>query len=139
MFNIHNNENLDLQTGAMKEFILNSIPADVSKLDADTLEFSYIAPGHDLNGRKEWLYSDEDAKDMIRAHKGGSILLWCYNYKRSTTRPRSPTASKSKQGNGYRSRSPYCFNNSKSKDGSSSSKSAKSILIRIPDTEDSSS
>ena len=126
VFNIRNNKNFDLQIfGAMKKFILNNIPADVSKPTADTFEFGFIDPGHGLNGKKEWLYSDEDIKDMIRAHKGRSVTLWCYNCKKPVTRSRSPTPSRSKQGDGSRSRSPHRSNSSgKSKGGSSSSKSA---------------
>ena len=118
VFNVRNNENVDLQTfDAMKEFILDKIPADVPKPDADTLEFGFITPGHGLKGRKEWLYSNEDVKEMIKTHKGCSVILWCYNCKKSV----APTASSNKQGNRSRSRSPHC---SKSKDKSSSSKSA---------------
>ena len=117
VLNVCINENVDLQTfDTMKEFILDKIPADadVPKPDADTLEFGFITPGHGLKGRKELLCSNEDVKEMIKAHKGCSVILWCYNSV-------APTASSNKQGNRLRSRSPHC---SKSKDKSSSSKSA---------------
>ena len=127
VFSVRNNENVDLQTfEAMKAFILSKIPADLPKPDPDTLEFGFIHPRHGLDGRKEWLYSDEDVKDMIKAHKEGSVTLWCYNCKKPVTNSRSSGASNSKEGNRSRSRSPHCTMCNKSKDESSSSKSTTS-------------
>ena len=84
-------------------------------------EIGFIVPGHGLRGRKEWLYSD-DVEDVIKVHKGSSVTLWCYNYKKSSwyqVKVSTASNSASKQESRSRSRSLHTTKCSKSKDGSS--------------------
>ena len=113
VINIRNVENSDLRSfETLKELILANTPTDVPKPDADTLEFGFITPGHGLKGRKEWIFfCDEDVAEMLKAHKGSAIMLWCYSCKKEK-QTRSPKSSCSKpKEKQSRSRSPNSSNN----------------------------
>ena len=90
----------------IKKFILASFPADVPQPHADKLEFGYIEPGHGLNGKKEWILDDSDAKKFLARFKGKKkkksvMTLWCYSQA-----PQTSSKGKNKESKRSRSRSP---------------------------------
>ena len=73
---------------ALKQGVLSKC-ADRISIQAG---FGYIEPGHGMNGKKRWLMSDDDLREMYSAHEDkGEILLWSYAANTCTSkRPRSP-------------------------------------------------
>ena len=80
----------------LRKFIGRNLPSDVE--DVPELELGYIEPGHGSKGKKIWVCSDMDLKEMYQLHKGKrQVNLWCYTQKKAKTstgkkRPRSSSA-----------------------------------------------
>ena len=61
-----------------------SIPSasvDISKPNFQHVEIGYIIPGHGLKGKKIWLLTDTDLREMYEMLQGKkSIQLWAYTH-----------------------------------------------------------
>ena len=63
-----------------------SASTDISKPDFQHVEIGYIIPGHGLKGKKIWLLTDIDLREMCETLQGKkSIQLWGYTH--VTTKP----------------------------------------------------
>ena len=67
----------------LKSFLTDKVPTvpDFCMPDFQQVELGYFEPGHGTKGRKLWLYSDNDLKEMYCIYSTPGrrvILLWCY-------------------------------------------------------------
>ena len=67
----------------LKEFIVKGLPASTDNMPpVKEVEIGYLEPGHGAKGKRCWLYTDDDLKEMYEKHKGKrELLLWCYSHK----------------------------------------------------------
>lgn len=64
----------------LRLLLRDKVPPAVSHpINFEKNDLGYIDPGHGLKGRKHWLSSNEDLKEMYQKHVGKrNILLWIY-------------------------------------------------------------
>ena len=56
------------------------VDIDGQKPNFETVDIGFIEPGHGMKGKKQWLLTDDDVKEMYKQHLGKrSILLWAYS------------------------------------------------------------
>ena len=73
----------------LKEFIDKGLPVTGDNLPpVKEVEIGYLEPGHGAKGKRCWLYTDDDLKEMYGKHKGKKeLLLWCYSHKTESLKP----------------------------------------------------
>ena len=56
-----------------KEYTLENIQ-EVIKSYTSNGQFGYIEPGHVLKGKREWIFTEEDAASMVEKHNKTKVL-----------------------------------------------------------------
>ena len=81
----------------LKDFMEKNIPTGAVEMpNLHDVEIGYIEPGHGIKGRKFWLHTDTDVKEMYAKHRGKKkINLWCYTRSKEVAAPKKGIRSKS--------------------------------------------
>ncbi len=65
----------------LKEFVTTALPQSLDNIPS-VEELGYVEPGHGAKGKRCWLHTDADLKEMYEQHKRKKeVLLWCYSEK----------------------------------------------------------
>ena len=93
----------------LKDLMEKSIPSDaVGMPNLHDVEIGYIEPGRGVKGRKIWLRTDADVKEMYAKHQGKKkINLWCYSQSKKAAAPKKGKRSNSPVASGSGCSSKY--------------------------------
>ncbi len=66
----------------LKKYITTTVPQSLGlpPLDVSKSEVGYVEPGHGAKGKRHWLHTVADLKEMYEKHeRKKDVLLWCYS------------------------------------------------------------